>query len=247
MLSMNCSSQVFNMDCMIGMAAYPDAFFDLACCDIPYGIGVGNMAYLNEIRTRTKQKNGSRLNANAKKEIYTLKDWDKQPPTQQYFNELKRISKHQIVFGIDYTNWTGVGSGRIIWNKGVPKGMGFKKYEIAYCSLIDVEIELMLLWSGMRQAKSLADPMTQQGNKSLNEKRIHPCHKPILLYQKLFLDYGFKGMKIIDTHLGGGSSRIAAHKMNYDFIGFETDKEYFYKQEERFKNYTSQMRCDWKD
>ena len=107
------NSIVYNEDCMIGMARYPDKYFDLSICDIPYGINVGKMAYLKETKTTVKQKNGTRLNGNKNKEVYTQKDWDKEPPTQEYFNELKRVSKEQIVFGIEYVNWQGVGSGRI--------------------------------------------------------------------------------------------------------------------------------------
>jgi len=120
--------------------------------------------------------------------------------------------------------------------------MSFKKYELAYCSIINEEIELPLLWAGMCQAKSLSEPMTQQGNKKLNEKRIHPCHKPILLYQKLIADYGWEGMKILDTHVGGGSSRIAAHRANCQYTGFEIDTEYYEKQEKRFNDFKSQIR-----
>jgi site-specific DNA-methyltransferase (adenine-specific) len=93
----------------------------------------------------------------------------------------------------------------------------------------------------MQQAKSLSDPMTQQGNKKLNEKRIHPCHKPILLYQKLISDYGTPGGKILDTHVGGGSSRIAASIQNCHYTGFEIDKEYFDKQEKRHNQFISQL------
>ena len=158
-------SVVFNEDCMVGLKRFPDGYFDLAICDIPYGINVGKMAYLKETKTTVKQKNGARLNGNKNKEVYTQKDWDKEPPTQEYFDELKRVSKEQIIFGIEYVNWQGVGNGRIKWNKGVAEGMSFKQYELAYCSMIDEEIELPLLWAGMCQAKSLSEPMTQQGNK----------------------------------------------------------------------------------
>ena len=82
--------------------------------------------------------------------------------------------------------------------------------------MIDSEIELPLLWAGMCQAKSLTEPMTQQGNKKLNEKRIHPCHKPIMLYDIIYQTFGFDGMKVIDTHLGGGSNRISADKFGFD-------------------------------
>ena len=188
---------------MVGLKRFTDGYFDLAICDIPYGINVGKMAYLTKTKTTVKQKNGTRLNPNKTQQTYSKKDWDEKPPTQEYFNELKRVSKHQIIFGIEYVNWQGVGAGRIKWNKGVAEGMSFKPYEMAYCSMVDTEVELDLLWNGMRQAKNLKEPMVQQGNKKLNEKRIHPCHKPRLLYKKLIIDYGFEGMKLLDTHVGG--------------------------------------------
>lgn len=235
-------SEVYNEDCIEGMKRFADNHFDLALCDIPYGIDVANMAFLKEVKTTVKQKNGTRLNGNTNKKVHTFKDWDKQPPPQEYFDELKRISKHQIVFGVEYVNWQGVGTGRIKWNKGVADGMSFKKYELAYCSIINEEIELPLLWAGMCQAKSLSEPMTQRGDKKLNEKRIHPCHKPIMLYDKLLLDFGFKGLKVIDTHLGSGSSRIAAHKQGFDFVGFEIDKDYFDAANKRFNEYKLQLK-----
>lgn len=152
------------------------------------------------------------------------------------------MSKQQIIFGVEYVNWTGLGNGRIKWNKGVAEGMSFKGYEMAYCSMIDDEVEIDLLWTGMMQAKSLSEPMTQQGNKKLNEKRIHPCYKPRLLYRKLITDYGFKGMKLLDTHVGGGSIRIEADLANCYFTGFEIDKEYYLKQEKRFTDFKKQLR-----
>lgn len=232
---------VYQKDCNIGMRAFPNKYFDLTICDIPYGIDVANMAYLNEINTTVKQKNGKRLNGNKNKIPYKLKEWDKEVPSQEYFDELKRISKHQIIFGIEYTNWVGVGPGRIKWNKGVAEGMSFNQYEIAYCSKIDYEVELPLLWAGMMQAKSLKEPMTQQGNKALNEKRIHPTHKPRLLYKKLLLDYGFEGMKLLDTHVGGGSIRIEADLFNCEFVGYEIDDEYWELQENRYREFKRQL------
>ena len=231
------ASTVFLEDCIQTMARYSDGYFDLAVCDIPYGINLGNMAFLKETKTRTKQKNGTILNANKKKKVYTSKDWDLETPTQDYFNELKRVSKHQIIFGVEYVNWEGLGNGRIKWNKGVAEGMSFKPYEMAYCSIIDFEMEINLLWAGMQQAKSITEPMTSQGNKKLNEKRIHPCHKPIMLYDIIYQTFGFDGMKIIDTHLGGGSNRISADKFGFEFVASEIDDEYFEKQEKRFSDY----------
>ena len=106
-------SIVFNEDCVEGMKRYPYKYFDLAICDIPYGIDVGNMAYLKEMKTTVKQKNGTRLNGNKNKKPYTQKQWDKEPPSQSYFDELQRVSKEQIIFGVEYVDWQGLGAGRI--------------------------------------------------------------------------------------------------------------------------------------
>lgn len=238
-------SIVLNDDYRNVLSKFEDGYFDLALCDIPYGIDVTNMNFLKKVKTKLKTKNGNRFFASTNKKVHTFKDWDKEPPPQEYFDELKRISKHQIIFGIEYVNWTGVGSGRIKWNKGVAEGMSFKKYELAYCSLIDYEMEIPLLWTGMCQAKSLTEPMTQNGNKKLNEKRIHPCHKPIMLYDKLILEFGFKGMKIIDTHLGSGSSRISADRFGVDeFVGIEIDEQYFNEHQKRWFTYKSQLKLE---
>ncbi len=144
----------------------PDKSIDIALCDIPYGINVGNMAYLKETKTTVKQKNRTKLNPHKNKSVYTQKDWDKEVPPQSYFDELRRVSKEQIIFGVEYVNWEGLGNGRIKWDKCVPIGLSFKGYEMAYCSMIDYEMEIKLLWSGMMQAKSLAEPTTMQGNKN---------------------------------------------------------------------------------
>lgn len=234
-------TRAHNIDCMKATREMGDNQFDLAICDVPYGIGVGKMSYLSETKTTVKQKNGTRLNPRKNKTPYQEKDWDVSVPLQDYIDELMRVSVNQIVFGVEYAEWVGIGEGRIKWNKGVADGMSFKKYELAYCSLINDTVQLNLLWAGMCQAKSLKEPMTQQGNKKLNEKRIHPTHKPILLYKKLLLDYAKEGDTILDTHLGSGSSRIACHDMGFDFTGYEIDHDYFQAQEKRFNNHIQQQ------
>lgn len=232
---------------MLTMPRYPDKYFDFAPEDIPYGIGVGKMAYLNERIRNVRQKNGSRSSAYGRmRRTHTIKDWDLNPPPQEYFDELCRVSKIQIIFGIDYVDWKGVGPGRIIWDKGVATGASFNRYEIAYCSAIDHTVTIPLLWTGMIQAKSLDEPMTQQGNKKLNEKRNHPCHKPTLLYSRLFRDYGFEGMKVLDTHVGGGSSRIVAHDFNCEYVGSEIDPEYWDLQEKRYKEHTRHFKLNFR-
>jgi site-specific DNA-methyltransferase (adenine-specific) len=236
-----------NLDCMDiqAMKSLPNKFIDIAVCDIPYGIDVGNMAYLHEAGTRVKQKNGSRLNPRKNAIPYQKKDWDKIPPTQEYFDELRRVSINQIIFGIEYVSWKGVERGRIQWDKGVADGMSFKRYEVAYCSFIETTYRLPLLWSGMLQAKSLSEPMTQQGNKKLNEKRIHPTHKPVLLYKHILQCFAKPGDKILDTHMGGGSSRIAAYDMGFDYYGYEIDPEYFKAGEARFQKHIAQQRIEF--
>ena len=137
-------------------------------------------------------------------------------------------------------NWKGLGEGRIKWNKGVPEGISFKPYEMAYCSSINYTHEIDLLWAGMQQAENLKFPMRQQGNKKLNEKRIHPCHKPILLYKKLALDFDLKGKKVYCGHNGSGSDRIAFDGYVSEFVASEIDNDYWMAQEKRFYCYSSQ-------
>ncbi len=231
-------TRALNVDCMEFMRELPDKHFELAICDVPYGINVSKLAYTQEDARPCKQKNGTTLRV--KKLKYEHKDWDKQTPPQEYFDELRRVSKNQIIWGVNYLKWDGIGSGRIKWNKCVPEGVSFSNYEYAYCSLIDSEIEFTYMWAGMCQGKSLTEPTTQQGNKQLNEKRIHPTHKPIRLYKYLLHNYAKQGDKILDTHLGSGSSRIAAYQMGFDFWGCELDYDYWVAQEKRFKMVTSQ-------
>lgn len=239
--------KLLNIDCMKYMKDVPDKYFDLAMSDIPYGIGVGRMAYLTEMGTTVKQKNGTKLNGNKNKKPYAAKDWDVSPPSQEYFNELCRISKHQIIFGVEYVNWSGLGKGRIRWDKGVADGMSFNRYEVAYCSLIDYERTIPLLWAGMCQAKSLSEPMTQQGNKKLNEKRIHPTQKPVLLNKRLLIDYAKPTDKIIDTHGGSMSLAIAGYDFGIDeMVICEIDKDYYDAAVKRFNNHKLQTKLEFK-
>ncbi len=226
-------SIVENIDCVEGMKQFPDKFFDLAIVDPPYGIGVSKMAYLQENKTTVKQKNGTRLKP--RKTLYKKSDWDLEIPKEEYFNELFRVSKNQIIWGINYFSITNIGNGLIKWNKCIPDGLSFKKYEYAYCSLIDFEKEFTYLCSGFNIGINLDYPTTAQKNMKLVEQRIHPTQKPIMLYNWLLENYAKQGDKILDTHLGSQSSRIAAYKKGFDFWGFEIDKDYFDQGNERFE------------
>src|SRR3989304_4344158 len=108
-------SIVYNEDWRITTKNIPNKYFDWVVDDVPYGINVGNMAFLKETKTTVKQKNGTRLNGNSNKKVYTKKNWDLEAPKQEYFEKMKRISKNQIIFGVEYVSWTGLGNGRIKW------------------------------------------------------------------------------------------------------------------------------------
>lgn len=222
------------------MKTKPDKYYDLAIVDPPYGINVAKMAYTQEDNRPVKQKNGTILRV--KKLKYKHGDWDKMPPTQEYFDELFRVSKHQIIWGINYFDLKGIGNGRIKWNKCVPEGVSFNNYEYAYCSLIENEIEFTYMWAGMFQGKSLDEPTTQQANKKLNEKRIHPTHKPVKLYLWTLNQFAKDGWKLIDTNGGGMSIAIAADEFNIDLDITEIDKEYFSDGTNRYYNHKRQLK-----
>jgi site-specific DNA-methyltransferase (adenine-specific) len=232
--------ELHNVDCMELMKKTPDNYYELSICDPPYGINVAKMAYTQEDNKPVKQKNGKILRV--KKIKYKLGAWDKTPPPEEYFKELFRISKNQIIWGIKHYSLKGLGSGLITWNKCVPEGVSFNNYEHAYCSLLDKEIEFTYLWAGMFQGKSLSEPTIQQGNKKLNEKRIHPTQKPVKLYRWLLINYAKEGDKILDTHLGSGSHAIACHDLGFDLTACEIDKDYFEAARKRLKTHKMQLK-----
>jgi len=225
------------------MARYPDNYFSIGITDIPYGINIGKMAFIKEIKPRVRQKNGNTLNANKNRKTKPC-DWDNKTPSIEYWNEFKRVTKHQIFFGVEYVDWD-LGNGRIKWNKGFGEGMSFKPYEMAYCSFIDYTKEIDYLWAGMMQGKSISEPMIQQGNKTLNEKRTHPTQKPILLWDLILLfcqENKINISSILDTNMGLASLAVSALKFNSDFTGCDTHKPYFDASVERLAQHQSQLK-----
>jgi site-specific DNA-methyltransferase (adenine-specific) len=213
------SSIVTNEDCMDLMSRYPDKYFDLAIVDPPYGIDVDN---------RTDQgKKRSNKSASHSKE-YENKGWDKSIPNDEYFNELFRVSKNQIIWG---ANFFGLMGGYIYWNKDTSDGFSNGDGELAYCSGIKSVREVKIRWNGMLQY--------DMRNK---ENRIHPTQKPIPLYKWCLQNYAKEGDKILDTHLGSQSSRIASHEMGFDFVGCELDPDYFKDGCKRFEDYKKQLK-----
>ena len=226
-------SIVYNMDCMEYMRTLPDKAFDLAIVDPPYGIGEDGG------KSRSKfviQKNGNRLYV--EDGHYEKTGFDAAPPSKEFFNELFRVSKEQIIWGANY--FTLPRAGAIVWDK-CNDGSDQSDGEIAFNSMTNRVDIFRYMWRGMMQGKSISEGTTQQGNKALNEVRIHPTQKPVALYEWLLMKYAKEGWRILDTHLGSGSSRIAAYNLGFEFVGCEIDREYYEKQEERFAAHTAQM------
>lgn len=231
-------SEVLNMDCTEGMKQYPDKYFDLAVVDVEYCIGASKPSIKP---AACKQKNGTKLNV--KKPNYINKDWDFKKSPTEYFDELFRISKRQIIFGGNYYGFQG---GYLVWDKlnGESDQFGCELAWLSFSKRTDI---VYYLWSGMFQGKScsrkIREALIQEGDKSKNEARIHPTQKPVKLYDWIYKKYLPNGGKVIDTHLGSGSNRIAAHKAgNIDFTGYEIDKDYFDAAEKRYQDFIKQLK-----
>ena len=204
------SSVAFNEDCMTGMRRYPDKYFDLAVCDPPYAIN------------RFKNGETSRL-----RKYGSLKSVNDSRPTKEWFQELVRVSKNQIVFGYNHLcDILPPTSEFIFWYKHQPVNT-YADGELAYTSF-------------KKTAKCFDYPFFG-GTGADEDGRIHPTQKPVALYTWIFQNYAKPGDKILDTHLGSGSSRIAAYEQGLDFVGFELEKHYFDAQEERFQTHISQL------
>ena len=210
--------QITNEDNMELMKRYPDKYFDLAIVDPPYGIGEDGA------------KNHSRGKV-TKATKYTAKDWDKRPPEKEYFLELQRVSKNQIIFGANHfielipkansSCW-------IVWNK-LNTG-DFADCELAWTSFNTAVRKFDFMWNGMLQ-----------GDMKNKEKRIHPTQKPRRLYEWILLNYAKGGNKILDTHLGSGSIAIACHNLGFDLTACELDTEYYNNALKRLQQHQAQL------
>ena len=207
------SSEVYLEDCVKALKRFNDNHFDLAIVDPPYGLGMGTVSIPSEKNTNSQQKFYKDLKS---------KRWDDNTPNKEYFDELKRVSKNQIVWGGNYmAEHLGNTKCIIIWDKMtyIPT---MSQFEFAFCSFNK-------------------HPKMVKVN-STDIDRMHPTQKPIKLYDWLLHNYAKEGNLILDTHLGSGSSRIAAYKGGFNFVGFEIDQEYYEKQEKRFNDFKSQLR-----
>jgi len=205
-------SIVYNDDCMHGLKRFPNKCFDLAIVDPPYGIGAGSKKFINGTSKTVK-------------DYYKNNDWDKERPSKEFFDELRRVSKNQIVWGGNYfADYLGAFRCFIFWDKTI-HGNSYADGELAWTSFDGV---------ARYYRKNIA-----QVN---SEGRMHPTQKPITLYDWTLAKFASEGDFILDTHVGSGSSRIACAKGGFNFVGFEIDEDYFNAQEKRFKLFEQQKR-----
>lgn len=208
-------NQLYNMDCMEGMKQFPNKYFELAIVDPPYGIGANKMQL-----------------GNGKRKVFRgSADWDNQPPSEEYFAELFRVSKNQVIWGanhfisrmpIDSSCW-------IFWDNGTGDN-DFADGELAWASFKTTVRKYFKSWVGAN-AKERDE-----------QDRIHPTQKPVDLYKWLLMNYAKQGDKILDTHVGSASSLIACYDMGFDYIGFELDKDYYEAAQKRIEENKAQIR-----
>jgi site-specific DNA-methyltransferase (adenine-specific) len=201
------------------MARYPDNYFDLAIVDPPYGIDIA--------------KNGSVGGGGlCKVTDYGAKEWDSKPPNVDYFIELKRVSKNQIVWGANHfiDNIPKANSSCwVVWDKD--NTGNFADSELAYTSFDTAVRNFKWRWNGMLQQ-----------NMKNKQKRIHPTEKPIQLYEWLLMNYAKEGDKILDTHLGSGSIAIACHNLGFNLTACELDTDYYKAAMKRIEQHKNQQR-----
>jgi site-specific DNA-methyltransferase (adenine-specific) len=200
------------------MAEFPDKYFELACIDPPYGIGEDGKSNHSRGKIATSK-------------LYVPKSWDNQSPPKEFFNELLRVSKNQIIWGANHfiSKIPYDSSCWLVWDKDNGE-TDFADCELAWTSFKSSVRQYTFKWQGM----------LQQDMKN-KENRIHPTQKPVALYKWLLQNYAKPGDKILDTHMGSQSSRIAAHQMGFDYWGCELDPDYFRDGCNRFDRETAQL------
>ena len=216
----------YNMDCMQGMKEFPDKYFDLAIVDPPYG-GVTQGGYM------TNQMGGG---VARNRNDYHLSLWQCERPNKEYFEELQRVSKNQIIWGGNYyASLLPDSQCWIVWDKEKPENFSFADCELAWTSFDLASRIYKFAWNGMIQ-----------GDMKHKEYKIHPTQKPVRLYEWLIGKYAKDGDIILDTHVGSASSLIACHNTNHKFVGFELDEEYYRLAKKRLDQETAQMNIfDW--
>lgn len=238
-------NEAFNMDCLEAMRKMPDKYYDLAVVDPPYGAGERGTYDSTDLQggcaNYEKSKfgrfgsttgalgkyNEGIIKSRAEFADDSVQHWDIAPPVE-YFNELARVSKNQIIWGGNYFDLPPTRCFLILRKSQVPlEGMCFAPVEYA--------------WTSFNHNAEMYEVRTSAISSRFAEARFHPTQKPVELYAWIYRLFAKEGDKILDTHLGSGSSRIAAYDMGLDFTGYEISKYYFDEQEKRFQRHTSQL------
>ena len=218
---------VYNMDCLEAMRKMPDNAFDLAVVDPPYGDATERRSttarhYAFGVRKSSRNyQNRRNMGSEIRKKIIS---WDV-APENEYFDELFRVSRNQIIWGGNYFDLPPTRCFIIFRKTNIPE-KGFSMAPVEYA------------WTSFNRNAEIIEAF-KQGRPG--EERFHPTQKPVYLYAEIFNRFAKPGMKILDTHLGSGSSRIAAYDAGLDFVGYEIDEVYFRKAEERFQKHIEQM------
>lgn len=233
-----------NADCMDGMKEFPDKYFDLAIVDPPYGIGITNdVVSVSSQTVHVERERGASCSVGGgapfggkggRGTFIPPKSYhpfdDNSPPTPEYFEELKRVSKNQIIWGGNYflENLSSTPC-FIFWDK-CRDGLNFADGELAWTSFKRPTRRFTFRWNGMLQ-----------GNMKEKEFRIHPTQKPVELYAWILNHFAQPGDKILDTHVGSASSLIACHRLGFQYVGFELDEYYFKLASERLEAEKAQI------
>ena len=210
------------MDCMEGMKEIPDNYFELAIVDPPYGIGEDGRKS-NSRKGRGKHKKQIHIHEN--------KQWDSSSPSIEYFKELLRVSKKQIIWGANHfiSKIPYDSSCWVVWKKnGQNPNSDFADCELAWTNYKTAVRFFSFDWTGFGAINS-------------GEYRIHPTQKPVALYKWLLSNYAKEGDKILDTHVGSASSLIACYDLGFEYLGFELDKDYYDMACKRLKQHKSQL------
>ena len=216
----------YNMDCMVGMREFPDKYFDPAIVDPPYGLNITGR-HRNKVG-HASIVDGARAFGGAKRNAGTKKAEDKIPPgfyhpfndgtipDRTYFDELRRVSKAQVIWGGNFfLDYLGATSCMIVWDKA-RRGLSQADCEIAWTSFKGQSRVFNFKWNGMLQ-----EDMKHK------EKRIHPTQKPVKLYEWILERFAKPGDIILDTHVGSASSLIACRNTEHQYVGFEIEKYYY--------------------
>ncbi len=214
------NATLYLVDCMEYMRMLPDNAFELAIVDPPYGIG----KFTCDAHT---DNNGNRIKNNKSyRDDYT---WNASIPDADYFNEISRVSRKRIIWGANYYNCFENGNGALVWYKGPMTGT------ISHCEIASLSFQTRVSYVRIDWQSGFYREIKEG-------QQIHPCQKPVKLYEWLLANYAQKGDNILDTHLGSGSSAIACNNLGYKIVGCELDTDYFSAACERIENAQRQVR-----